>query len=148
MKHLINSARIHASFTIFLSVINISACSVFTAPDNKPSINNLVIKNLTLTDVNDVEIRVEKLKGIFNCNLILTDSFCSNGFRERAYENNQITISWTGRNQRHAIGPITINISQALIAINEKDHKPYTAVIELRKDGEFDAYFELPNPKQ
>jgi len=130
-----------------LSIISISACSLSSSSDNKSSINNLIVKNLTRTDVKDVEIRVEKLKGLFTCNMILADSFCSNGFRERTYENNQITISWSDKKQRHTIGPISINMSQALITINEKEHLPYTAVIELQNEGAFDAYFELSNAK-
>lgn len=136
-----------AILAICISTMGISACSVPKPSDNKPTINNLVVKNLTRTNVKNVEIRVEKLKGLFNCNMILVDSFCANGFRERIYENNQITISWAEKNQDHTIGPISINMPQALITINEKEYLPYTAVIELHNEGGFDAYFELPHSK-
>ncbi len=147
MKYLIASPIFFPSLAICLSIMGISACSISNSSDNRSSIDNLVVKNLTQTDVKNVEIRVEKLKGLFTCNMILADSFCSNGFRERTYENNQITISWSDKIQRHTIGPISINMPQALITINQKRHLPYTAVIELQNEGEFDAYFELPNSK-
>ena len=143
MKHLITSAFFFPTLAICLSIMGISACSISSPSDNKSTIDNLVVKNLTRTDVENVEIRVEKIKGLFICNMILADSFCSNGFRERTYQNNQITISWSDKKQRHTTGPISINMSQALITINEKKHLPYTAVIELKNEGEFDAYFEL-----
>lgn len=129
------------------SVMTFSACSTPTPIKNAPSINTLVVKNLTRNDINDVEIRVEKLNGVFNCNLIIPESYCSNGFKERHYENNQITISWVEKNQPYAIGPIAIDISQSLIKLNKSNQQPYTAVIEVQNDGEFDAYFKLPNPK-
>ena len=147
MKFTITSARLFSTLAICLSTISFSACSIPTPAKKKPSIDTLVIKNLTRTDVSNVKIQVEKLKGVFTCNIILADSFCSNGFRERNYENNKITISWAGKNQHHTIGPITINMSQALTEINKNDNKPYTAVIELQNEGAFDAYFELPNSK-
>lgn len=127
-----------------LLLLTITACSTFSESTVHPTINQLVIKNVTRYDAKDVKVSVEKLKGLFNCNIILAKSHCSSGFKPRPYENNEIVLSWNMIGETHTVGPVDFGypISQEERALM---NQPLTAFIEILDRGEFRAYFAVSN---
>lgn len=125
--------------TITLSlVLGLAGCTAIEST-SQPSMNSLIFKNLTTTDLRDVEIRVQKLSGIFTCNIILANSFCSNGFPRRVYEGNEITIRWTINETPHVVGPIVVTPPTF------HHRNDLTAIIELHDQGQYNAYFSSNN---
>lgn len=125
--------------SVCVLLLSITGCVTIqpdaTRPNDTPQFNTLVLKNMTGNDIHGAEIRVADHTGVFTCNIILANAFCSNGFPARAYQGNAITIQWEDQHRRQQVGPLVVP-PPAL-----STHQPLTAIIELHEHGQFNAFF-------
>ena len=99
--------------------------------------NEIVVKNASFSDIEDLEVKVSNVNRVFSCSPVLAKSFCSNKFKTREYEGNTITLGWRENNQEIFKGPIVL---EAPIS-NQEDI--YTIVLTLDAGGVYRTSFKL-----
>jgi len=102
---------------------------------DRPLIAEVVVRNSSSHDIEDVQISVEKVRGIFSCGVILTHSFCANSFRQRPYQGNRITVQWRANQQIYAHGPLSLGQPPAEPGMR------YTIILDLKDAGALDSAF-------
>jgi hypothetical protein len=109
-----------------------------TGYSDKPLMTEIVLRNKTANALQDVGLRVQRFNQVFSCSYILANSECSNRFRARPYNQNEIVIQWNSASRSLSSGPIAV-------APPEFAHagEPLRAVIEFLGPVEFKAFFEL-----
>lgn len=115
-----------------LTAALLTGCSMFSwGPTHK--IDTIVLTNDSGHSLQDVTIRVEAFGGKFYCGNLLDQTQCSSYFREREYEANVVTVSWSLNGNTHKTAPFSIP------APDIDATKPLTATLTLLPDNNIKA---------
>lgn len=118
-----------------LLLFSVSCTSVLPNQEKAIYFNQLVIRNLSHSDITDLTIRVDRINGVFSCSQILSGSFCSNGFRTRQYQRNAISIDWSMDGEFFKRGPLKVAEPAQTAGV------PYIIEVNLLDGGEMRVSF-------
>ena len=94
------------NWCVAAALVLLAAC-VATAPSKKQlTINTLMIENHSLSELNNVKIKVEQTGAYASCGLVLRGRSCSTTFKSKVYQGNPVFISWEHNGQQHKVGPL------------------------------------------
>lgn len=123
---------------LLLSPILLVGCSS-QQPTQQPSltpplINEIVIRNDSGDQIDQVNIKVNNINGLFSCNHVLAGSVCLNKFPIRAYQGNPVIISWIQQYKPWTSGQLTLTLPDKF-----KPSKPLRAIVVIGNDGQVSA---------
>ncbi len=92
-------------------------------------------RNLTDDPIRDVKLRVIENHRVVSCSYIAPQGFFSTLIPVRAYEQNQVEISWTYKGRMLKSGPFKVEVPDPVPT------EPVVAVIRFHKTGRVSATF-------
>ena len=120
---------------LFMAVFTLVACVPKQTVRNE-IINELVIRNETVSALEGVKLRVPKTSSLVSCNIILPRTECSLGFRALENERNPATLSWIQRGQLYQKNIIT------QIPNDLDKSKPSKVIISIEGNGKMTSRLE------
>ncbi len=122
--------------------LTLCACSPLPADTPEPGVmfDEVILRNDTRGEIENVRIDVERFNRFFSCNYILPRTNCSTRFKKRRYQHNSIQITWTQRGQAYDSGSIFVSTDGILDV--SRVHK---AVVVILDNRQFTARFETGN---
>ena len=121
----------------FIFATLLMGCSSVELKQHKLQFNEIVVKNASFSDIEDLEIRVSNVNKVFSCGLVLAKSFCSNKFKIRGYEGNSIMLGWKEKDKKIVKGPLVIDPP-----ISKKE-EIYSIILTLDSNGIYMVSFKL-----
>jgi len=122
-------------FVSTMAAFILAACSTPPIVRNE-TINELIIRNATVSALEEVKLRVPKTNSLVSCNIILPRAECSLGFRELENKRNPATLSWIQRGQQYQKNIVT------QIPNNLVEGEPSTVIITIEDDGKMTSRLE------
>ena len=104
MKIVLHQKIVKWSLVILIGLL--SGCVTTTPVKQQLSINTLVIENHSLSDLNNVKIKVEQTGAYASCGSVLRGRSCSTTFKSKTYQGNPVFISWEHNGQQQKVGPL------------------------------------------
>lgn len=92
-------------------------------------------RNLTDFPIKDVELRVIENHRVVSCSYITAQGFFSTRIPVRAYEQNEVEVSWSYRGKTLKSGPFKVEVPDPIPT------EPVVAVIRFHKSEDVSAFF-------
>lgn len=124
-------------FVLLVIILTLCACESIreNSADEGYLISEIIIRNYSNVDLKDVKLSVEKSRGLFGCNYIVSMTECSTSFPARSYVGNRVEITWKLAGQLISTGWIRIAVSEGI-----KRDREMKGIVEIRNNGQYSAY--------
>jgi len=138
LKNILKFVGIISGGIPFLIVLfSVTACTTNNkVKTDRYLIDEITIRNMTYSDIENVVLRSEKNNGIFACSRVISKTECSTTFRKRTYTGNWISVTWVVDGKSVSTDKIRIAVAKHV-----KPGAVLKGVIDIQDNQRYSAWF-------